>query len=62
MKREIKSFTRSFKFRPSVKILLDKLAIIHDRTPPSTLEQLIIAEAKRYNLIESRDHDSDKVA
>jgi hypothetical protein len=59
VEKEIKTKIRAVRFRPSVKIMLEKLAIIHDRTQASTIEQLIIAEARRYNLIESRSTENE---
>jgi hypothetical protein len=59
VEKEIKTKIRAVRFRPSVKIMLEKLAIIHDRTQASTIETLIIAEAKRYGLIESREKNCE---
>jgi hypothetical protein len=55
--RELKTHTRSYSMRPSVNILLSKLAIIYDRTQAGCLEQLIIADARRYGLIEGRENE-----
>ncbi|MFA5127320.1 MAG: hypothetical protein WC465_04995 [Patescibacteria group bacterium] len=46
-KRETKTFIRSFAMRPSVKIMLDKIAVKYDRTIAGTVEQLIIEEYRR---------------
>ena len=37
------------------RILLEKLAKIHDRSMTNMIEVLVVKEAKEYGLIESRD-------
>jgi hypothetical protein len=58
MKREIKTLHRTIKFRQSTKDLLDKLSLIHDRTFADTIEQLIIAEAKRKGLVKKNEEST----
>jgi hypothetical protein len=45
----------SFVFNEESKVLLSKLAKIHDRSMTSVLVQLIKKESKEYGLIEARD-------
>lgn len=47
IEKERKTYIRSFSMRPSTKTLLDKLSVLYDRTPASTIEAIIIETAKR---------------
>jgi hypothetical protein len=59
MEIENRIIATSVRFRPNTKMLLKKLSRIYDRTASDTIEQLIIADSKRYGLIESREIEID---
>ena len=50
-----KNIPTSFVFDEETKILIKKLAKIHDRSQAGILKFLVKKEAKEYGLIESRD-------
>jgi len=43
-----------FQVSPDIRLMLDKLAKVHDRSMTGVIEQLIKKEAKKHGLIESR--------